>query len=106
MKNNGKANGLGILAECPYCSEPYRTSAARLVKRSAKKSVIHISCARCKQAMLLGVTKRREGIICAGLLTDCNFNDSIRFLKAEKVSVDDVINTHRALKLDKFLEIR
>lgn len=55
--------------------------------------------------MLLSVKKSRGGITCAGIMTDCEFEDAVRFLKADKISIDDVIRVHTALELDNFMKI-
>ncbi|MDP2631281.1 MAG: hypothetical protein Q8P30_00755 [Candidatus Uhrbacteria bacterium] len=100
---NKSQHGFGMLAKCPYCNGAYSASDAQMVKHESKRTIMHIMCSICNHAMLLTVSRSREGIMCAGILTDCDFEDAIKFVDADSVSIDDVINAHRSLTLDKFL---
>lgn len=53
--------------------------------------------------MLLKIRKHNGGLECFGIFTDCNFEDSAKFLGGEAISVDDVIGVHLALELDSFI---
>lgn len=85
---------------------PYPPSAARLLKTHARRSFVHLNCDHCSHAMLLAVSARKGGFVCAGIFTDCEFEDAQRFISAEKISIDDVIDAHNALQFDNFLEMR
>lgn len=56
--------------------------------------------------MLLAISARKGGFVCAGIFTDCEFEDAQRFISAEKISIDDVIDAHNALQFDNFWEMR
>ena len=96
---------INLLSQCPCCTALYRRQDANLVRQESQLSIVHISCAECRHAMLLSVKKSRGGITCAGIMTDCEFEDAVRFLKADKISIDDVIRVHTALELDNFMKI-
>ena len=85
---------------------PYAQTAARAISGRSKKRFVHVTCAHCAHAMLLAVTARKGGFVCAGVFTDCSFEDAQRFIFGEKISIDDVIDAHNALQFDNFLEIR
>lgn len=91
-----------MITACPYCTLSYRESDVRLLRRERIQSLYHVYCSECCHAMLVSIIKKKGGILCAGVFTDCIFEDAQRFLDAEKVSIDDVISVHKALKFDNF----
>jgi hypothetical protein len=94
-----------MITVCPYCTLSYQQQHIRLLKRDAVQSLYHVHCAQCSHDMLVSIFKKKGGILCAGIFTDCVFEDAKRFLDGEKVSIDDVISVHKALKFDNFSKI-
>ncbi|MFH1631417.1 MAG: hypothetical protein ABIA47_00110 [bacterium] len=90
---------LDTISNCPFCGTSYKLTDAKLVSGERSRTVLHMMCGKCRHAMLLSVTRREEGIICAGMVSDCDLEDIEKFYKAEKISIDDVIETHRVLSV-------
>lgn len=94
------------LAQCPYCILPYSNKAVTLIKKEEFRRILHVFCEYCQHSMMLSVEKRDHGIVCGGLITDFDILDAKRFVGGEKISADDVLSAHQALKFDNFLKMR
>jgi hypothetical protein len=90
------------LTQCPYCQSPYETERINQIKAKKRSTFVHAKCRECQNAMMLHIRYRKEGLECAGILTDWSASDARRFLEGDKVSVDDVIEMHEACSLDNF----
>ena len=88
------------LGACPSCQGAYDSKSARVLERKGPRSFLHISCPYCLQAMILSVESKREGLTCAGIITDWTFQDAKRFLHSKPISLDEVIQAHDDLDLD------
>lgn len=88
---------------CAKCNLLFSDAQAKVVHRSKKREILHVVCIACKSATLLSVVKMGPGMQVVGIQTDCDYEDTKQWLKAEAVSVEDVLNVHQALKLDNFL---
>ncbi|MFH1711921.1 MAG: hypothetical protein ABH846_01650 [Patescibacteria group bacterium] len=106
MRSDFSHDDMDLLAQCPSCQTRYKQDDARLVQRKGLESIFHVSCWSCRSALMISVKKRPGGIICAGIITDCEFDDAKKFSGAERITVDDVIRVHKALELDNLIEIR
>lgn len=93
-------------AQCSYCLLPYPDSSVKAVGATKKGRVMHLTCQYCLRSMLISVLKTNSGLTCAGIFTDLDYEEAVRFRQAEKISVDDVLHAHHALKFDNFLEMR
>jgi len=85
---------------------PYVPTSARILPGRSQKRIVHIWCQHCEHSLLFSVTLRQNGVVCAGIFTDCEYEDAKRLLFGDKISVDDVISVHAALQFDNFLEMR
>lgn len=86
------------LARCPFCSAHYRAEDLRGLKERQSSQVTHATCRDCHRAMLFAVDKRSGQVVCVGLFTDCDADDAVRFDHDEKISLDEVLNTHVSLR--------
>lgn len=94
------------LLDCPLCAAALNKPAIAILQQTTHKSVFHFCCQDCHQAMLFTVQQNRAGLSCAGIITDLTAVEAKSFLDSSKISINDVIQVHEALKLDKFLQIR
>lgn len=92
--------------QCPYCMMPYGQEAARVLKTVSRRKIVHLTCEFCSHSMLISLIQRKGGFVCAGMFTDCGPEDAQKFIEAEKISIDDVIDAHNALQFDNFMEMR
>lgn len=104
MTHNASGEGINLLARCPSCQAVYRSDAGRVVAQQEGETIMHLSCEVCRHALLIAVRAKQGGISCTGVITDLAYEDALTFWNSAKISVDDVIQAHTALKLDKFLK--
>ena len=93
------------LTRCPSCQTSYPAEQIREVTREGNRCVLHATCPQCEDALILSVSKRHGSIVCAGLLSDCNYADALRFAKAPRITADQVLDAHAASWLDTFSKI-
>jgi coenzyme F420-reducing hydrogenase beta subunit len=88
---------MGLVGTCPTCQAAYPCSNVRILKQAQRQTLFHLSCEQCHHAMLFAVQRRKDGVMCSGLMTDCTFEDAQRFHAQEGVSIGDVMAVHEAL---------
>lgn len=88
------------LTRCPSCQTAYPADRVREVMREGQRFVLHATCAVCEDALILSVQKRQGGVACAGLLSDCTFEDALRFAKAPRITADQVLDVQGTRFLD------
>ena len=88
---------LGLVGACPTCQAAYLCSHVRLLTQTQEQTLFHLTCQQCKHAMLFNVSRRKDGVMCSGVMTDCTFEDAQRFHSKEGVSIGDVMSVHEAL---------
>ncbi len=90
------------LGQCPVCRTSYAAASVAPISQRGQTSLLHLTCDSCQHAMILSLRRSPQGLVCAGIVTDCSAEDAKRFASSEPISVDDVIEAHEALQLDKF----
>ena len=92
-----KHDPLHLVGTCPTCQTAYPCSNVRLIKQKEAQTLFHLTCGQCHQAMLFCIQRRKDGVMCSGIMTDCSFDDAQRFHTQERVSIGDVIAVHETL---------
>lgn len=83
-----------VLTRCPSCQATYPIDRVREVMRKGQRFVLHATCSSCEDALILSVQKHQGGAACAGLLSDCSYEDAVRFAKAPRITTDQVLDAH------------
>ncbi|MFZ2681509.1 MAG: hypothetical protein WAZ14_00180 [Patescibacteria group bacterium] len=86
------------LARCPFCATAYAEHLISPVGKRQEGEVTHAACEQCLRSMLFAVDRRAGRVACVGLLTDCDADEAIRFEKAQKISLDEVLRAHVELR--------
>jgi len=84
----------GLVGACPTCQAAYPCANVHFLKQVSQQTLFHLTCERCKYAMLFCITKRADGILCSGIMTDCTFEDAQRLHTQEEVTLGDIIGLH------------
>lgn len=98
-------DGFSFVSHCMKCKTVYGTDDMVAIGSHKGNHQLHISCAVCRQNMIISLTNRNNELHCTGVVTDLTRSDAQQLLHAEKVSADDVLSVKEALQLDKFLKI-
>lgn len=86
------------LSRCPFCETVYPEKDVRSLAGSHGKDLCHALCTTCKRAMFFSFERQPGAILGLGLLTDCDSEDAIRFSKAPKITLDEVLEAYEALE--------
>ncbi len=86
------------LARCPFCGRLYSANNLQALKERQNTQVTHAICLECHRAMLFAVDRRTGHVACVGLFTDCDTEDAARFDHDEKITLDEVLDTHVSLR--------
>ena len=86
------------LARCPFCGTLYQADNLRALKERQGSQITHATCRDCHRAMLFAVDRKTGHVACVGLFSDCDADDAVRFDHDEKITLDEVLNTHVSLR--------
>ena len=98
MSDSRRARLPEPLACCPFCATAYTEQAVKPVGKRREGEITHASCTQCLRAMLFAVDRKGGHVACVGVLTDCSADEAIRFEKAQKISLDEVLKAHVELR--------
>jgi hypothetical protein len=91
-------NNLESITKCPVCNTDHKYLKALIVKEENEKTIVHVTCNKCKTASLLFVAASKIGIVSVGVLTDLSESELKDFFGGDAVSSDCVIEVHKFLK--------
>ena len=86
------------LARCPFCATLYAEGEVRTVGKRREGEMTHATCSQCLRAMMFAIDRRGGHVACVGVLTDCDADEAVRFEKAQKISLDEVLKAHVELR--------
>ncbi len=87
--------GLKLVSFCPVCETRYTPIEARLLGEQGETHLLHVVCRKCRHAILALVLVNQAGASSVGLLTDLSYEDVASMKAGQRVSVDNVIETHQ-----------
>jgi len=85
--------------KCIRCGEPYKKNSAVPLSEKDGLATFHLTCPKCKTAVLFHVAVGREGVLTVITLTDAAKEDLDKLRSSNVVSTDDVIEAYQAIKL-------
>lgn len=77
--------------------------ASKLLGQRGERHLVHVCCQKCGNSMLALVLMGKAGVSSVGLVTDLTYDDVLKFRRARRLGVDDVIAVHQALKTGQLL---
>jgi len=80
-----------LLQACPLCEVSYRDDDVRLVEELPGKRIVHIECATCCHAVLLSVHMGTHGLGMFGMLSDLDFDDTMRMRHKQAMTDDELL---------------
>lgn len=87
-----------FIGRCPICSAEYKQEAARFFAEQDSSRLLHITCEECQSHFIAMVVIAGQGISSVGMITDLNYEDTLRLYRQPAVTLDEVINYHEFLK--------
>ncbi len=95
--------GLRFMSVCPFCSSKEAPTDSKIIESRDDAHMVHLTCKRCGQAILVLVRSSGVGIQCVGIVTDLSEDDAKKLLYDRSVNIDDVLDVHEALNNEEFL---
>ncbi len=93
-----KRSLLDPVSRCPFCGSAYKHERVHILEHRGGREVFHAICSECHRAMLFSLERKQESVSCVGMFTDFNAEDSLRFLGAKRITLDDVLEAHVQLR--------
>lgn len=96
------ANGLQrVLAEqCPICKTKRAPLRMSILHEREYGQTVSLQCQECRSHMLAVLAQPRSGMPSFGFTTDVQPEEMDTFLRAQPVSIDDVLNLIQQLEKD------
>lgn len=82
---------------CPLCNKEYAPVNLQVVEQAGETILAHSHCPVCAGAVLSLLYKDFMGITLLGLVTDLDYDDTMRFKDAEAVDEDEVLTLYQTL---------
>jgi len=79
---------------CPLCNTKYDKKETHILHGSGAAHFVHTTCSSCRSSIMAVVRESPLGISSAGIMTDMNYDDIMRFDQEEPISADDCLNLH------------
>lgn len=94
----GLVSSLKQLAKCPACNKKCQTAEVLVLKKEKMRTILHLTCDRCKTSALVFISTGKFGIVSFKILTDLGSREAKRLFQGQSVSTDQVIEVHQFLK--------
>ena len=82
---------------CPLCNKEYAPINLQVVEQAGETILAHSHCPICAGAVLSLLYKDFMGITLLGLMTDLNYDDTMKFKNEEAINEDEVLNLYKIL---------
>ncbi len=91
-----------FLQHCPVCHGAYPKESGEVLDKKAGANLLHLTCGKCRQTVLVLVVKTSFGLSSVGMLTDLSFADGLRLQHRGEVSEEELLAFHQLLKTNQF----
>ncbi|MFZ5364913.1 MAG: hypothetical protein ACOZBH_01785 [Patescibacteria group bacterium] len=99
-------HSLKIISNCPACRAMYNPAEINIVDEKENAHILHLTCQRCKNNMLVLLLASAKGISSIGLLTDLESSEAVKFIDSRPISSDEVLEAKELMSdTRKFFEI-
>jgi hypothetical protein len=95
---NQEHMALMLMRACPACKHKYSAEHVKVLNATEKGSLVSFTCDACKLGVLVVIAPMPFGLMGTGMPTDCSSEEVLRFMDAEEVNADDVIEVHQVLE--------
>jgi hypothetical protein len=82
------------IASCPACQTSFEFLTTQVVETYSEAQLVHITCSKCRHALLAVIASLPDSTQTVGLVTDLTYEDVLRFSQAESISIKDVMDVH------------
>lgn len=94
-------NILRFNVRCPICANMYDLQKLHILGEREQQVLAYIDCANCGTALISILSMTAGGMTAQGLVTDLTIEEVVDSEEWEKVSMNDVLDTHELLEQDR-----
>lgn len=84
--------------KCPVCNAPQESLSATFLRQEQEPSLVHVTCEKCENAIIVFVMYNDVGTMTFGVLADVYADEARTMFEQSSVSYDDVLDVHRYLQ--------
>jgi len=88
---------LNHLVRCPVCKTKYSQAQSLILEEKSTRTVFHLTCSRCKTAMLALVSSNQRGVVSLSVATDLNSQEAKSILKDDLVQSENILEVYEKL---------
>ena len=82
---------------CPLCDKNYRLSKMKVIENTGETALVHSHCPRCQGAVLSLLYTDFLGVTMMAVVTDMNYDDTMRIKSSGIVEEDDVLEAYKKI---------
>ncbi|OGH68524.1 MAG: hypothetical protein A3J66_00395 [Candidatus Magasanikbacteria bacterium RIFCSPHIGHO2_02_FULL_47_14] len=87
-----------FISQCPLCSHKYQKDSVRILEQEGDARLMHMTCGKCKNAVLALVVTSKAVVGSVGMMTDLTVKDVVRLREKEAVTEEELLEFHTLLK--------
>jgi hypothetical protein len=99
---NHLPDSLRVLQHCPVCQGEYPKDGGSVLEEKQEARLLHLTCTKCRHAVIALVVTTSFGVSSVGMLTDLNFKDGIRLKTKGAITENELLSFHLLLKNNQF----
>ena len=96
-QTSSRFKGIQIVQICPLCNTNYNERNTHVIEGGRTTNVVHMTCSKCRSAVMALIIESGAGISSVGMVTDMNHDDVLRLRQEDPVSADDCLHLHTLL---------
>lgn len=90
---------LKFVGPCPTCSNRFKDGEIAAVNQSDTVTLVHADCSSCQSSVFMTLVRGQAGTVTnVAVLTDLTKKDFEKFSSLKAITLDDVLELHKALK--------
>jgi hypothetical protein len=88
-------NNLDFLSKCSFCGGGFSVENLVLLEEKEQKTVLHVSCSRCKTSAIFFLSHNQAGTLSLGIMTDLDKKEVKNKFSKNAVNADEVIDAYQ-----------
>jgi len=88
---------LKIMSSCPVCQSKYTQDSIKVIAKQEDSYLLHVSCIKCKSAVLAYLMQTGVGLTTIALLTDLQSDEVEKFSNLRDLNENDILDVYKLL---------
>jgi len=90
-------NSTRLFASCPVCNTRYDFFQAKVIEEAEESYLVFVKCKKCQSGIVALLLNNIYGVSSIAMLTDLDYEDTVKFMHDKSLEYDDVIAMHQLL---------